>query len=295
VTSKKRATSPIDSQVKREENGTIRLVLTLPWNQIRKTYETWEKRALDEVEMPGFRKGKAPREKAQEKINKNKIYERVIGELLPKVYGRAIKQSGLRPVMTPRIRVDKAKEGEDWQFSAIFCEAPEVELGDYKKQIKRELAGGKIWTPGKEKEEKKDLSAEEKEQQILQALLKVVRVKVPDLLVEEEANRKLANLVDKTEKLGLSMEQYLSSIGKTGEELKADYSLAARRAIETEVILTAIFEREKLEMKEEEIDKIIGGVRDEEIKKNLQAPRQRAILKQALARKAALDYLVKLV
>jgi FKBP-type peptidyl-prolyl cis-trans isomerase (trigger factor) len=47
--------------LKREEDGTIQLTVTLPWELVKKTKEEVILEHVEEVQLPGFRKGKAPR------------------------------------------------------------------------------------------------------------------------------------------------------------------------------------------------------------------------------------------
>ena len=52
-------------------------------------------------------------------------------------------------------------------------------------------------------------------------------VDVPDILVDEEVNHMLSRLIDQTGRLGLTVEQYLNSSGRTLDQIKQEYSQTA--------------------------------------------------------------------
>ncbi len=284
------------SEMQREENGTIKLMIKIPWSLVTISFDQRLAKAITNVEVPGFRKGKAPYDKAIGQVEKTAVYEEVIKELLPSAYAAAVEEHKLAPVVYPQIHIEKAKEGEDWEFSVIICEAPVVTLGDYKDRIQASFEGEKTNFEKKRGEkEKKELTAEEREQLALAAFMQVVKVKVPDMLVEREANHRLSHLIEKTEKLGVTIEQYLVSIHKTEQELKAQYAEEARRAIAIEAALNEVAKSEGLKVEDEEIKKLVEASGDEKIKQNLQAPEQQEALRGMLGRRKAFEYIAKLV
>src|SRR5690606_29861916 len=125
---------------------------------------------------------------------------------------------------------------------------------DYKKHIKDALTTADIWTPEKGKEEKKEPSKEEKEQKALEALLKNVEIKLPKLIVDEEVNARLAQLLQRLEKLGLTLESYLASISKSAEQLREEYRLQAEQALKLDFILSTIGEKENVEVTDKEVE-----------------------------------------
>ncbi|TSC53539.1 MAG: trigger factor [Microgenomates group bacterium LiPW_16] len=277
--------------VNRLVNGTIELTITIPWNDIKTTYEQVVEEFVKEVELPGFRKGKAPRKLVEEKLDKSKVYEEVLKQVVPKNYAEAIKQENLTPIVSPRIEVISFKENEVCQFRAQTCEKPQVSLGNYQETIsklKREKQT-KIWVPGKDVKEEKpaELGLEE----IIKVLLETSQVNLPTLLVEDEVNRMLARLIDQTQKLGLTVEQYLLAQGKTIEGLKAEYKDQAARNLALEFILEAIADNEKIQVSDEEIEKVIKSAKDTKEQEALRA--QKYYLATILRRQKTLDRLAK--
>jgi FKBP-type peptidyl-prolyl cis-trans isomerase (trigger factor) len=274
-------------------DGTIELTINIPRVKVKREYERAIEEMVKQTEIKGFRKGKAPRNLVEEKADKNKIYEEVLKNLVPEVYLEAVREHNLKPIVNPQVRVISLEENKDWQIQAVTCEQPKTELGDYKIAIKGETAASKILVPGK-----KETPEKEKEEQVLakifRALLKTVKTTIPKILITEEVNRMLARLVDQTSKLGLSIEQYLSSIGKTGDQLRAEYTQQAEETLKLELILGRIADEERIEVSEKEVVQMIAAAPDETSRKRMEAPEQKAYIEQILRKRKAVEKLLKM-
>lgn len=282
------------SALNKQPDGTLELTITVPKKRVTAGYEKALDQFIKDTEIKGFRKGKAPRKKVEEKIGKTKIYEEVLKSLIPAVYIEAVKEQNVKPIINPQISVVSLQENKDWQIKAITCELPELKLGDYKSEIKKALASEKIWTPGKDKEEKTAEKESERLGKIFQILLKTAKIQIPDLLIQEEVNRMLSRLVDQTGRLGLTVEQYLASIGKTSKQIRQEYRQQAEESLKLELILSAIADKEKIQVNESEVQKMIDAAPDKEAKKAMDTPTQRAYLHQLLRKRKAIDILTKL-
>jgi len=290
-------------------NGNIKLTLTIPKNRVKEVYDKELASVLSEVEVPGFRKGKAPKKLAEEKIDKKRLTEQVATKLIPEAYQEAIQKENIKPIVNPQVRLTSANENQDWQIEIETCEAPQIVLGNYKEEIKKINATGKIWVPtnktahpemGKRKEATE--SGDERLQKILNSLLsreagsrsagQFIKLEIPALLVENELNRRLASLINKTEKLGLTLEQYLTSINQSVEQLKESYQKAAEEFWKLEFILNKIADEEKIAVEQTEIEKVINQAKNEKEKKALES--QRYFLAQILRRQKTLDFLLNL-
>lgn len=281
------------SALNRLEDGTLELTITIPWKMVTETYQESLKNLAEKATIKGFRKGKAPLKIVEEKLGKQEIYEEVLKDILPKVYLAAIKEHNLRPVVNPKITVISLEDKKDWQVKATTCELPKIELGDYKEAVKKTLSSEKIWVPGKDKEPAKE-DENQRLEKIFQTLLENIKIKLPAILLEEEVNRMLSRLIDQTARLGLTVEQYLSSAGKTTETIKKEYQGQAEQTLKLELILSEIANQEKVEVKEEEINKMIEAIPDQELKKSFDNQEQRAYVKQLLRKRQVIDNLSKL-
>lgn len=270
------------SSLLRAEDGTLTLTITIPWEKVKKTQEEVVNAAVETAEVSGFRKGKAPKKVVEERLDKEKMREEVLKKLLPDSYIQAVQEQTIRPVINPKIHVEKLEDGKDWQFMAITSEAPVVDLGDYKNKVKSVTAKGKIVLPGKEPEQPKF-------EDIAQVLLETAKVTLPKILIEQEADRLLAQTLDEIKRLGLSLDQYLSSTGRDPQSLRADYEKRAENDLKLEFVLQKITEEEKITVDEKEINEAILKAKDDEERKNLEA--NKYLLASILRQQKTFDFL----
>lgn len=289
----------IGSTVAREENGNIQITFSLPFDLVEKAKKEALGKIAKEMEVPGFRKGNAPIAEVAKKVSQEQLTEKALGKILPQAFGKAINEHKLKPAIYPKFELIKATEGKTWQIRAVTCELPKISLGDYKKEIIGKAKASTIWTPGKGDEKSKDKKAppaQEKETEVIKALLDSVKVNVPQILVEEEVNSRLSSLLDRIEKLGLNLDSYLASVGKTPQTLRGEYEIQAKNTISLELILETIAQEEKIEVKESEIDEAIKvSAANEELAKKLNTPEQRKMIASILRKRQTLDKLVSLV
>jgi FKBP-type peptidyl-prolyl cis-trans isomerase (trigger factor) len=279
--------------IHRRDDGTIELTATIPWADVSKVYEDVVSETVKQVEMPGFRKGKAPRTLVEEKLDRSKAYEDVIRKLLPEVYNELVTKEKLKPIISPKVELQKAKEKEDWVLIIYTCEKPKITLGDYKKAVhdQKTASHKKIWVPGtdekKEKQEEKDQKP--KIDDILKAVAGAMTVTVSSLLIEQEVNRLLSQLIDQTKTLGLTVEQYLGATGRSSETVRHEYEEQAKRTITLEFGLEEIADSEGIIISDDDIDTVIKTAKTEEEKKSLE--KERYYIASVLRRQKTIDFL----
>ncbi|OGM56298.1 hypothetical protein A3E46_02395 [Candidatus Woesebacteria bacterium RIFCSPHIGHO2_12_FULL_46_16] len=287
----------ISHTIAKTEDGSVQITFDIPFELISEAREETLKEYAESVDVPGFRKGKAPIEEIKKRVPEASVIEHTLGHILPKALGQAITEGKLKLAIYPKFELIRAKEGENWEVRAVSCEIPEVSLGDYKKVITGSGRAKAIWTPEKgSPKEQKGPSKEEKEQEIIKVLLETVKVAIPKILIEEEVNARLSSLLERIEKLGLNLEGYLGSLGKTADGLRTEYEAQASGSISLDLILTAVAREEKIQIKEAEIDAAIKAASaDPKIGERLNTPEQRRVIAGVLARRAALDSLTALL
>lgn len=84
------------------------------------------------LNVPGFRKGKVPRQIFNQRFGEEALYQDALDILLPEVYSDAVDEAGIDPVDTPQVNIESMEKGETWVLSAEVTVRPEVTLGDYK-------------------------------------------------------------------------------------------------------------------------------------------------------------------
>ena len=84
------------------------------------------------INIPGFRKGKAPRAMIEKMYGPGVFYEDAANSILPKAYAEAAEESGLEITSSPEIDVTQIEKGKPFIFTATVALKPEVKLGVYK-------------------------------------------------------------------------------------------------------------------------------------------------------------------
>lgn len=288
----------MDTQVvTRHDDKTIELTLTVPWDDIKKTYSEVVDDFVKEAEIPGFRKGKAPRASVEEKLDKNKVYEEVLQRLIPKTYSEGVRKEQIHPIVMPKITLVEAKENNPWKILAVTCEKPEVILENYKQAVIdiKSAKKNKIWVPGEEEKRPAPSEGGEKKvtlDELLGTVYKTVKTTLPAILVDQEVNRLLSDLIDQTKKLGLTVEQYLSSTNRTAEGIRNEYTEQAKRTLTLEFALEAIADKEGIIISDDDIAAVIRTAKTDDERKAME--NQRYHLATILRRQKTIDMLANL-
>ena len=274
------------STIDKTPDGTIELKLTIPWSEVKKEWGIVVSDLASNTTLPGFRKGKAPKKLIEEKLEKAKIRDEIIKKLLPQAYSKAIREYKITPITDPQIHIEgELADGKDWQFHALTCERPIVDLNGYKNAVKKVTAKSKIIVPGKEKEEPKT-------DEILKALTDSSKTTIPNILVRREVDRLLSQALDEIKRLGMTLDQYLSSTRKTAEDLRREYEQKAESDLKLELVLQKVAETEKIVVEESEIQRTIDDAKTEE-KQSLES--NRYVLASIIRQRKTLDFLKSLL
>ena len=90
------------------------------------------KKNVGKINVPGFRRGKAPRKVVEMMYGENIFYEDAIDEIFPKVYSEAVKEHDITPVDRPEFNLEQIGSGKELIFDIEVFVKPDVELGQYK-------------------------------------------------------------------------------------------------------------------------------------------------------------------
>ncbi|WP_406677886.1 trigger factor [Moorella sp. ACPs] len=100
--------------------------------RVQKALDQAYRRLVKRVNIPGFRKGKAPRFILERYIGKEPIYNEAAEIVIPPAYEEAVAEHQLEPIDRPEVEIVKVEEGEPLIFKAKVEVKPEVQLGTYK-------------------------------------------------------------------------------------------------------------------------------------------------------------------
>lgn len=250
--------------------SSFELTVNVPWDTVKKIYDEVFNELASQIEIEGFRKGNAPKEMVAGKVDQNKVYGEVVNRILPDAYQKALEEHGLKPIISPQVRIASAEQEKDWQFLIKSAEKPTVEIGGYSDAVKGLNAKGKIWKPGDEPASAEaSADKQEKISKLIEKLIETCKVELPEMMVESEVNRLMTQLVEDVRQAGLTFEQYLASSGQSSDQIKERYKAQAESALKLEFILEAVADDLKVEVSEAEVEAVINKETDEAKKKSL--------------------------
>ncbi|NLJ86905.1 MAG: trigger factor [Firmicutes bacterium] len=128
--------------VERLEGNQVALEVEVGQERVEQALDQAFRKVAQQVRVPGFRPGKAPRRVIEMRVGKELLYQEALDDLIPRVYTEAISESGIKPIDMPELDILEMEDGKPLRFKAVVEVEPEVTLGEYKgiaatKQIER--------------------------------------------------------------------------------------------------------------------------------------------------------------
>ncbi len=119
-------------KVEKLEGNMAKLIIEVAEADFEAACEKAYQKQKNKIQIPGFRKGKAPRVMIEKMYGKEVFYEDAANEIIPDAYGQAYDECGEDIVSTPKVEVVQLEAGKPFIFSAEVALKPEVSLGKYK-------------------------------------------------------------------------------------------------------------------------------------------------------------------
>lgn len=119
-------------QVENLEKSMAKLTIEVSAEQFEAAMQKAYIKNKGRIQLPGFRKGKAPRAMIEKMYGAGIFYEDAANEIIPEAYEEAAKESGLVITSQPEIDVTQIEKGKSFIFTATVAVKPEVTLGEYK-------------------------------------------------------------------------------------------------------------------------------------------------------------------
>lgn len=119
-------------QIEKLEHNMAKLTIEVPAEELEKAIQSAYQKNKKNISIPGFRKGKVPRQVIEKMYGKSVFYEDAANELLPTAYEKALEECEESIVSSPKIDVTQLEAGKPFIFTAEVALKPEVTLGKYK-------------------------------------------------------------------------------------------------------------------------------------------------------------------
>ena len=122
----------MNTTIEKQPENVVKVDIEIPAKDAVNYYNDAAKRLAQYVNIPGFRKGKAPRNIVEQNIGEERIKHEALENALPRIFSQVIKENDFDVVAQPYVESYDFQIGEDLKFVAKLELRPEVTLGQYK-------------------------------------------------------------------------------------------------------------------------------------------------------------------
>ena len=122
----------MNTTIEKQPENVVKVDIEIPAKDAVNYYNDAAKRLAQYVNIPGFRKGKAPRNIVEQNIGEERIKHEALENALPRIFSQVIKENNFDVVAQPYVESYDFKIGEDLKIVAKLELRPEVTLGQYK-------------------------------------------------------------------------------------------------------------------------------------------------------------------
>ncbi len=119
-------------QVEKLEHNMAKLTVEVAAEDVEKALQAAYLKQRKQINIPGFRKGKVPRQMIEKMYGPEVFYDEAANNMIPDAYAKAYDESELDIVSQSKIEVVQMEKGKPFIFTAEVATKPEVTLGDYK-------------------------------------------------------------------------------------------------------------------------------------------------------------------
>ena len=119
-------------QVENLEHNMAKLTITVSAEEVEKALQAAYLKQRSKISLPGFRKGKVPRQMIEKMYGPEVFYDEAANHMISEAYGKAYDECELEITSQPTIDVVQLEKGKDFIFTAEVAVKPEVKLGEYK-------------------------------------------------------------------------------------------------------------------------------------------------------------------
>ena len=119
-------------QVEKLEHNMAKLTIEVSAEEVEKALQAAYLKERSKISLPGFRKGKVPRQMIEKMYGPEVFYDEAANRMISEAYAKAYDECELELVSQPKIEITQLEKGKEFIFTAEVAVKPEVKLGEYK-------------------------------------------------------------------------------------------------------------------------------------------------------------------
>ena len=119
-------------QVEKLEHNMAKLTIEVSAEDVEKALQAAYLKERSKISLPGFRKGKVPRQMIEKMYGPEVFYDEAANHMISEAYGKAYDECELEITSQPKISITQLEKGKPFIFTAEVAVKPEVTLGEYK-------------------------------------------------------------------------------------------------------------------------------------------------------------------
>jgi trigger factor len=122
---------PVKTDVEELSPTRVRLTIEVPFEELKPNLDQAYKKVAQQVQVPGFRRGKVPPRIIDQRFGRGVVLEEAINDAVPQLYGKAIEENEVFALGQPELEVTKLEDNDELAFTAEVDIRPKFDVPDY--------------------------------------------------------------------------------------------------------------------------------------------------------------------
>jgi len=120
----------VEAKLEKIENSEAYIAIEVDAEKFEEGMEKAYRKVVKQVGVPGFRKGRVPRQLLEAHYGKEILYQDAVEAIVPEAYEEALEQLNIKALAQPEFDIDEIEDGKPFKFQARVAVKPEFELGN---------------------------------------------------------------------------------------------------------------------------------------------------------------------